>query len=335
MPSKKRAGALAAGVALLALIAASPSYGQGKGNESGAGKPTSVKIDRNGASSGNGAKADRGGQAGAVLGNDKADRAASARNDADRNGPASGREVKARSDRGEGNSIKGNQPFNDDMRGVSTRNPGRFDRNDGASGFAFRELREAIGARPRLIDGCPPGLAKKRNGCLPPGQAKDRYRSFEPGFFGLNGAEGGRYFYEDGYLLQYRPDGIAGFLPLLGGALGIGNIWPASYANAPLPNYYSDYFQLGDRDGYRYADNVIYRVDPQTTAITSVAGLLTGNAFEIGRPMPRGYDVYNMPFDLREQYSDTADARYRYADGYVYKIDPGTALVTSALALVL
>lgn len=326
MSRKKRVAALAAGSALLALIAAAPGYGQGKGNESGAGKPSSVKIERNGASAEIGAKAERGGQADAVLRNDKPGRAGSARGNADRNGPAGSRE---------GNSPKGGQLVNDDMRGASARNRGGFDGTDGANGFAFRELREVIGARPRLIDGCPPGLAKKRNGCLPPGQAKDRYRSFEPRFFGLNGAEGGRYFYEDGYLLQYRPDGLAGFLPLLGGALGIGNIWPASYAAAPLPNYYSDYFQLGDRDGYRYADNVIYRVDPETTAITSVAGLLTGNAFEIGRPMPRGYDVYNVPFDLREQYADTADARYRYADGYVYKIDPGTALVTSALALVL
>jgi Ni/Co efflux regulator RcnB len=28
--------------------------------------------------------------------------------------------------------------------------------------------------------GCPPGLAKKRNGCLPPGQAKKRWRLGEP-----------------------------------------------------------------------------------------------------------------------------------------------------------
>ena len=28
---------------------------------------------------------------------------------------------------------------------------------------------------PGLIAGCPPGLAKRNNGCLPPGQAKKRY----------------------------------------------------------------------------------------------------------------------------------------------------------------
>ncbi len=30
--------------------------------------------------------------------------------------------------------------------------------------------------RDRYVKNCPPGLAKKRNGCLPPGQAKKRYQ---------------------------------------------------------------------------------------------------------------------------------------------------------------
>lgn len=318
MITKNGKAALTASIALMVLIAASPGYAQGKGNDNDGGKQGSVKIDRNGPSAGDRGGPDRG----------KADRA----------GSAGGFKDKARDDRGSGNSANGNRGFANDVRDAAARNLGGAERSEGGPGYAFRELRElreTIASRPRLIDGCPPGLAKKRNGCLPPGQAKNRYRSFEPGFFGLSGVGGGQYFYDDGYLLQYRPDGLAGFLPLLGGALGIGNIWPASYAPEPLPSYYADYFQLGDRDGYRYADNVIYRVNPETDAITSVAGLLTGNAFEIGRPMPRGYDVYNVPFDQRDQYADTPQARYRYADGYVYKIDPVTALVTSAIALVL
>lgn len=324
MVNKNRITTLVAGLVLSSLFSASPGYAQGKGNEGGNGKSNSVKVDRNEASINNRVKADRGGQADALRGGIGQEVRR-----------VSGREDKARSERGSGNSTKSKQRFGDNMRGASDRQSVGFDRNDGASGFALRELRDTIGSRPRLIDGCPPGLAKKANGCLPPGQAKDRYRSFDPRFFGLNGAEGGRYFYQDGYLLQYRPDGLAGFLPLLGGALGIGNIWPASYAPEPLPNYYSDYFQLGDQDSYRFADNVIYRVNPETAAITSVAGLLTGNTFDVGSPMPRGYDVYNVPFDQREQYADSPQARYRYADGYVYKIDPATALVTSAIALVL
>ncbi len=337
MFDKNRTRALLAGFAFSAFLAASPGYGQGKGSEGGNGKAASVKVDQSAASASNRAKADRSGQADQVrAGNgQEARRVEISRGDSGLNGQGNSRDDKAKSGRGSGNATQSGLQFGGDRRDAPGRKSGGSDRTDGANSFALRELREATGARPRLIDGCPPGLGKKANGCLPPGQAKDRYRSFDPGFFGLHGADGGRYFYQDGYLLQYRPDGLAGFLPLLGGALGIGNLWPASYAAAPLPNYYADYFQLGDRNGYRYADNVIYRVDPETTAITSVAGLLTGNTFEIGRPMPHGYDVYNVPFGQREQYSDTAEARYRYADGYVYKIDPGTALVTSAIALVL
>jgi hypothetical protein len=317
MIMKTGSAALTASIAIVALMTASPGYTQGQGNDKGAGggKSNSVKIDRNGPSGGN--------------------RAAPDRRDAERNMPVIGRKDKDRDDRGAGNSAKGNQGQGSDVRGAEARNLGNIDRIAGDNGYEIREIRETFGSRPRLIDGCPPGLAKKRNGCLPPGQAKDRYRSFEPSFFGLNGAESGRYFYQDGYLLRYGNDGLAGFLPLLGGALGIGNIWPASYQSAPLPNYYSGYFKLGDRSDYRYSDNVIYRVNPENAAITSIAGLLTGNEFEIGRPMPRGYDVYNVPFDQRDQYADSAQARYRYADGYVYKIDPTTALITSAIALVL
>ena len=38
-----------------------------------------------------------------------------------------------------------------------------------------REVVEAYYAEGRSPRGCPPGLAKKHNGCLPPGQAKKRY----------------------------------------------------------------------------------------------------------------------------------------------------------------
>jgi hypothetical protein len=306
---------LISGLALSALIAASPGYAQGKGNDGGDGKPNSAN---------NRGKADRGGQADAMRRG---------------NGQEARREIsrdyKAQSERASNKAAQGKQRFGENIPSAAARKSARFDPNDQSRSFALRELRDTIGARPRLIDGCPPGLAKKANGCLPPGQAKDRYRGFEPGFFNLNAAQGARYFYQDGYLLQYGPERLAGFLPLLGGALGIGNIWPASYAPAPLPDYYSEFFQLGDQARYRFADNVIYRINPQTAAITSVAGLLTGNAFDIGSPMPRGYDVYNVPFDQRSQYADSAQTRYRYADGYIYQIDPTTALVTSAIALVL
>ncbi len=185
-----------------------------------------------------------------------------------------------------------------------------------------------------LIDGCPPGLAKKNNGCLPPGQAKKRYRDYDPGLFGLGGS-GGRYLYQDGYLMRYDGDRLAGFLPLLGGALGIGNVWPSYYQPQPISDYYARYYGFDDPRSYRYADNVIYRVDPETAAIRSIAALLTGDDFTIGQPVPSGYDVYNVPYEYRDRYYDTPDARYRYSDGFVYEIDPKTALVVAAIDLLI
>lgn len=356
---------LTAGAALLALVAAPAVHAQGKGNDNGSGGSggASAQQAQRGNSGGQGARGNSGGEGARGNAGGQATRGNAGQND--RGGPpAEKRDAPGRStapaaaqgnanqaasagnardtargnapdNRAVGNPATGNLGAGNGVRGAPVENPGNMGRINGADGYALRELRETFGARPRLINGCPPGLAQKRNGCLPPGLAQNQYRRFEPGFFGLFGADGGRYFYEDGYLLRYRPDGLAGFLPLLGGALGIGNLWPASYQSAPLPAYYSDYYGLGDDRSYRYADNVIYRVNPQTNAITSVAGLLTGDDIAIGRPMPRGYDVYNVPRAYRDRYADGPQARYRYANGYVYEIDPANSLVTSANALVL
>ena len=189
-----------------------------------------------------------------------------------------------------------------------------------------------------VVIGCPPGLAKKRNGCTPPGQMNERSPVFgytyRPSLFGLSHYGSGRYYYDDGYLFRLGNNGgIAGYIPLLGGALAIGNAWPASYASYDLPDYYVDYYNLGDPQSYRYADNVVYRVDPKSAAITSIAALLTGDDFTVGQPMPLGYDVYNVPYAYRDRYHDTPDAHYRYADGYVYRIDPETQLIAAAINL--
>ncbi len=200
--------------------------------------------------------------------------------------------------------------------------------------FFFRRDRER-----GLIDGCPPGLAKKRNGCMPPGQVRDNYRTrfgyeYRPRLFGLTNYSPGRYYYDDGFLFrQGDRGGILGYIPLLGGALAVGNPWPVAYESYNVPDYYVDYYNLGGPRGYRYADNVLYRVNPEDAAITSIAALLTGNDITIGQPMPMGYDVYNVPYAYRDRYFDTPQARYRYSDGYVYRIDPTTQLVAAAIDL--
>ena len=193
-----------------------------------------------------------------------------------------------------------------------------------------------------LIDGCPPGLAKKNNGCMPPGQLKSRENrslSFvnRPDWWGLDDDrfdDNDRFAFVNGNLVRLRDDGgIGGFLPLLGGALAPGNVWPSGFAPVTLPAYYQDYYGLGPVDSYRVYDDTLFGIDPQTQAITSIVGLLTGDDFAIGQRLPLGYDVYNVPYSYRDRYVDGPDSLYRYSDGYVYQVDPTTQLITAAIQL--
>jgi hypothetical protein len=256
------------------------------------------------------------------------------------NGQGNARVERASSDRERGNdnrTVAVDRGRGNDNRTVVI-DRGR-DRND----IDIVRVRDFERLGPRgLIDGCPPGLAKKSPPCVPPGLARrgDRDDDFRrllsldrPDFWGMR-LNDGRYFYDDGYLVQLGSDGRVGsYIPLLGGALGVGNVWPSYYEPYRLPTYYEQYYGLGPYESYRYADNVIYRVDPQTSAINSIAALLTGDNFAIGQPMPLGYDIYNVPYDYRDQYIDGPDAYYRYADGYVYQVDPETQLIAAAIQL--
>ena len=330
----------AAAVALAASGAYAQGNGKGNGNDRGGGKPAAAQN-----KGGGNAKADRGPQGqearGNGNGNAKADRGPDRRpvqagNSERRNGNGNGNRNAARTyDRGNGQGNNGNRNA-DRVRYDDRGNDNRDVRiaYDGRGFWLTREQRDR-----GLVDGCPPGLAKKRNGCNPPGQVKDDYRrslfgsDYRPSLFGLTNYGRGDYYYRDGYLVRYGDSGISGWLPLLGGALGIGNVWPSGYASYDVPDYYVDYYGLGSRDRYRYADNVIYRVDPEDAAIMSVAALITGDEFSVGQPMPRGYDVYNVPAPYRDRYYDTPDSMYRYSDGYVYRVDPETRLVAAVIDL--
>ena len=83
--------------------------------------------------------------------------------------------------------------------------------------------------------GCPPGLAKKNNGCLPPGQAKKLYN--------------------------------------------VGQRFPTNY-------------------GYAWNYNQI-------------------------------------PYDLRSRYGFDPDYRYYYGDGYLYRVDPTTMLISQVVSAIL
>lgn len=184
-----------------------------------------------------------------------------------------------------------------------------------------------------LIRGCPPGLAKKGNGCLPPGQAKKvRHAPYDFRW----GAPGDGFVqrYDGGYQYRYdRAGALLGYLPALGGLLSAGNPWPTQYRYDPAPRYQVDYYRLNDPYDYRYADGAIYSVDPKTAMIQQVVALVTGQSAAVGQRMPAGYDVYNVPYGYRDRYADTADVAYRYNDGAIYQMDPTTQLIQAVIPL--
>jgi hypothetical protein len=81
---------------------------------------------------------------------------------------------------------------------------------------------------------CPPGLAKKNNGCLPPGQAKQVYNI------------GQRY------------------------NRNFGNTW--SYN--PIPDYHRNQYTFDPSDRYYYRNGYLYQVDPQTMLVQQAISAL-------------------------------------------------------------
>ena len=348
---------LMAGVAALALaasgaVAQGNGNGKGNGNGNGNGNSAAAKPDRGngptrggGEVRGNGGKENRGGGNNGNAGNrgdggpdrDVA-RSNNGNGNKDRVERRVERQVERAADRGPARNVQNRGNGKADRVDVryDDRNVRYDDRNgyDRTRSFLSRDRDRSY------VDGCPPGLAKKRNGCTPPGLAKQQQNAFgyeyRPRLFGLSNYRDDRYYYDDGYLVRLGDGGrISGYIPLLGGALSLGQTWPQGYNSYDVSPYYVDYYNLGGNDRYRYADNVLYRVDSQDMAITSIAALLTGDDITIGQPMPRGYDVYNVPYGYRDQYYDTPEANYRYSDGYVYRIDPTTQLVAAAIDLLI
>ncbi|WP_265569517.1 hypothetical protein [Sphingomicrobium nitratireducens] len=194
---------------------------------------------------------------------------------------------------------------------------------------------------------CPPGLVPMSYGCMPPGQAKKMWGQQIPQSYAdrrLVGPyaawfdeddDGFRYRMGDDYIYRIASDGIVrGLIPLYdrpGYYYPVGTRYPQAYDfyNVPMQyrTYYSDPY-------YRYGDGAIYRVDPETQLIRSVVALLAGD-LAVGQPMPNAYSVYNVPLTYRSTYYDTPDNWYRYNDGYIYRVDPTTMLVTELVKAII
>ena len=354
------------GAAALALAAstvmADPGNGKGGGNPqaqgggsggdkargNGGGKPQQAQgRGGDGGAKGAGHAMQDGGNGGKRGNSSAKQEARAATRGADNRGP----DKSVKQDRGpDRNAVAGGRDDRAGKRGEREQSYAapRNSANDGGGRDDVGNWRwaDSVPQRTRgLIAGCPPGLAKKNNGCLPPGQARKasarvfydspNWWNFDDRWHDSNAWNDGDYRYYDGYLVRYGDGdrGIDSWLPLLGGALSPGNLWPSQYETQGLPAYYQDYYGVGQPEGYRYYDDTLYRVDPQSNAITAITALLTGDSFQVGQQLPQGYDVYNVPTSYRDRYRDGPDADYRYSDGNIYQVDPKTQLIQAVIGL--
>jgi len=201
-----------------------------------------------------------------------------------------------------------------------------------------------------LINGCPPGLWAKNNGCLPPGQAQKLLGAplaAVTGYTALNAfpanvsylyPETPDYYYRygDGYAYQVNRSNniIAGLIPLLAGGYMPGQYLPQPYMASYVPDYYgfnSFYPDYGNQCN-RYVNGVVYQVDCYSGMVQDVVPLYAGG-YGVGQMLPSSYAYYNVPQQYRTMYYDTPDYNYWYAPGAIYQYDPGSSMITSVAAL--
>jgi len=147
------------------------------------------------------------------------------------------------------------------------------------------------GLRRGFADGCPPGLAKKGNGCMPPGLAKNLvgtriapsimssslvgpYRMWYPD------NDNFIYRWDDDYIYRVRRDGglIDAMFPFANRDYyyyPVGAAYPDNYNYYNVPYQYQSFYPDGGDYLYRYGDGAIYMVDPSTQMISGIAALLT------------------------------------------------------------
>ena len=152
------------------------------------------------------------------------------------------------------------------------------------------------------------------------------------------------YQYGDGYLYQVDRSSnlISALLPLLAGGYMPGQYLPNYYMSSYVPSYWglNSFYPASYGYGYggydnicnRYADGVIYQVDCVTGMIVDVVPMYAGG-YGVGQLLPSAYSYYNVPYQYRSMYYNTADAGYWYAPGAIYQYDPRSSLITSVAAL--
>jgi hypothetical protein len=198
-----------------------------------------------------------------------------------------------------------------------------------------------------LIDWVLPLIA---GGFLPGQYLPSSYmNSYVPNYYGYNNfypsSYGAGYGYGYDNLCNryangvvYQVDCLTGLVqdvvPVYASGYGVGQYLPSSYGYYNVPYQYRDLYYNTSDANYWYAPGAIYQVDPSTSLITSVASLLAPG-LTVGQALPTGYGVYNVPMSYRSTYFDTQNDWYRYNNGYIYRVDPTTQLVTAIVASIL
>jgi hypothetical protein len=145
------------------------------------------------------------------------------------------------------------------------------------------------------------------------------------------------YRYGDGFIYEVDPYSrrIDARYPIYGAGYDymIGQPWPVAYPGYNVPLAYQPLYYDNPQYQYRYANGGIYQVDPTTQVIQALVALVSGQPMAIGQPLPGGYGTYNVPLAYRDRYYDTNDSWYRYADGYVYEVDPATGLIEESFPI--
>jgi hypothetical protein len=316
---------LAAGVAALAITApvgAKPGGGGGGGGHGGGNGGQAAQAQHGGGGY-KAAKAERRGGGGQRFAN------------FDRSGKGGGNSHAFKAER---HAFKADRQFNKHVNRVA-----KIDRQNIVR---VRDLRGDKGFDTRfasrgLIEGCPPGLWKKNNGCMPPGQLKNSLLgraiplAYRNGILplGLKGlyADTPDYYYRYGDGYMYRVDRqnnlVESLLPLMGGGYMPGQMFPTAYSNYYVPQQYQAFYPDSSDYYYRYNNGYVYQVDRGTSLIAALIPLLTGGT-GVGQMLPMSYSSYNVPYQYRSMYYDTPDYNYRYAPGAIYQVDPRTSLIT-------
>jgi len=207
---------------------------------------------------------------------------------------------------------------------------------------------ELFARRVGWVDGCPPGLAKKNNGCLPPGQAAkfigqplaaaNRIAALEalpPALRPLY-LDNDDYYYRYGGGYLYRVDRgdnlINSMVPLFGAAL-LGQPLQPYYVNSyNQPSYFNAFYPNSSYDCYQYGYGYVYNTNCGNGLIQDVIPTFD-YGYGVGQVLPASYGYYNVPYAYRGYYPDNGDYYYRYAPGAIYQVDPTTSLISGIAQL--